>query len=65
MLEGDATLVVDGADHPLRPGSFARLEPEPKRTVRNDSEAVARVLIVSAPVDKRLRAVGLGVVTRP
>jgi uncharacterized cupin superfamily protein len=50
VLEGSPTLVVDGADHALRAGSFARLDPEPKRTVRNDGDAVARVLIVSAPV---------------
>jgi uncharacterized cupin superfamily protein len=50
VLDGGATLVVDGVDHPLRRGSFARLAPERRRTVRNDSDAVARVLIVSAPV---------------
>jgi uncharacterized cupin superfamily protein len=50
VLDGSATLVVQGVDHPLRKGSFARLDPEPTRTVRNDSDAVARVLIVSAPV---------------
>lgn len=50
VLEGSPTLVVDGADHPLREGSFARLDPTPKRTVRNDGDSVARVLIVSAPV---------------
>ena len=50
VLEGAPTLVVDGADHPLREGSFARLDPMPKRTVRNDGDSVARVLIVSAPV---------------
>ena len=50
VLEGTPTLVADGHEHPLQPGSYARLEPEPKRTVRNDGAAVARVLIVSAPV---------------
>ena len=40
MLEGAPTLVVDGADHPLREGSFARLDPTPKRTVRNDGDSV-------------------------
>ena len=50
VLEGSPTLVVDGADHPLRAGSFARLDPEPRRTIRNDADSVARVLIVSAPV---------------
>ena len=61
VLEGRPTMVVDGVDHPLREGSFVRLDPEPKRTVRNDSDAVARVLIVSAPDDERLRGDGLGV----
>ena len=50
VLEGDAVIVIDGVDHPLRTGSFARLAPEPKRTVRNDGDSPARVLIVSAPV---------------
>ena len=50
VLSGAPTLVVDGADHPLRPGSFARLDPAPRRTMRNDGDSVARVLIVSAPV---------------
>jgi uncharacterized cupin superfamily protein len=50
VLAGAPTLVVDGADHPLREGSFARLDPTPTRTVRNDGDSVARVLIVSAPV---------------
>jgi len=34
----------------LRRGSYARLEPALRRTVRNYSKAVARVLIISAPV---------------
>lgn len=49
VLEGTPTVVVDGADHPLREGSYARLDPERRRTVRNDGDTVARVLIVSAP----------------
>ena len=48
-LTGSPTLVVDGVDHPLPAGTFARLAPAPRRTVRNDGEATARVLIVSAP----------------
>jgi uncharacterized cupin superfamily protein len=50
VLDGSPTIVVDGVDHPLRQGSFVRLDPEPRRTVRNDGATVARVLIVSAPV---------------
>jgi uncharacterized cupin superfamily protein len=48
-LEGDPTLVIDGEDHPARAGTFARLDPEHRRTVRNDGPVPARVLIVSAP----------------
>jgi uncharacterized cupin superfamily protein len=48
-LAGSPTLVIDGADHPLPDGTFARLDPEHKRTVRNDGEGAASVLIASAP----------------
>jgi uncharacterized cupin superfamily protein len=49
ILEGSPTLVVDGEDHPAPAGSFARLDPEHTRTVRNDGEESASVLIASAP----------------
>jgi (S)-ureidoglycine aminohydrolase len=49
VVAGSPTLVVDGAEHALRAGSLARLDPEPVRTVRNDGSEVAKVLIVSAP----------------
>lgn len=49
VLSGDAVLVVDGEDHPAPAGTFARLDPEPRRTVRNDGSGPASVLIVSAP----------------
>jgi uncharacterized cupin superfamily protein len=48
-IEGDCVLVVDGEDHPLPAGAFARLDPEPRRTVRNDGDRPAVVLIASAP----------------
>ena len=50
VLDGDAVMVVEGVDHPLRTGSFARLDPALRRTVRNDADVVARVLIISAPL---------------
>ncbi|HET6683267.1 MAG TPA: cupin domain-containing protein [Gaiella sp.] len=50
VLDGEAVVVVEGVDHPVRRGSYARLDPALRRTVRNDSGAVARVLIISAPV---------------
>jgi uncharacterized cupin superfamily protein len=49
VLSGDATMVIDGQDHPAPAGTFVRLDPEPQRTVVNRSDADATVLIVSAP----------------
>ena len=49
VLSGDATMVIDGVDYPAPAGTFARLDPEPQRTVVNRSDADAVVLIVSAP----------------
>jgi len=49
VLSGDATFVIDGEDHPARAGTFARLDPEPTRTVVNKSDGEVTLLIVSAP----------------
>ena len=49
VLSGDATMVIDGVDHPAPAGTFVRLDPEPRRTVANRSGSDATVLIVSAP----------------
>ena len=49
VLTGAPTLVIDGSDHPAREGTLVRLDPERRRTVRNDGDAAALVLIVSAP----------------
>jgi uncharacterized cupin superfamily protein len=49
ILGGDPTLVVDGEDHPAPAGTLARLDPEHRRTVRNDGDEPANVLILSAP----------------
>jgi len=49
IVSGDATLIVDGTEHPAPAGTFARLSPEPRRTVRNDGAEPAAVLITSAP----------------
>ena len=39
ILRGSAVLVVDGEDHPAPAGTYARLDPEHMRTVRNDGDA--------------------------
>ena len=49
VMSGSPTLVIDGADHPARAGTFARLDPEHSRTVKNGGPQVASVLIISAP----------------
>lgn len=49
VLSGSPTLVIDGEEHSTPTGTFARIDPEHPRTVRNDGEAGASVLIVSAP----------------
>ena len=49
VLDGEATMVIDGAEHPAPAGTFARLDPEPLRTVVNRSDSETTVLIVSAP----------------
>ena len=49
VLTGNPTLVIDGEEHPVHAGTFARLDPEHRRTVRNDGDKQASVLIVSAP----------------
>jgi uncharacterized cupin superfamily protein len=48
-LSGSPTIVIDGEEHPAPEGTYARLDPEPRRYVVNDSSDTARVLIVSAP----------------
>jgi quercetin dioxygenase-like cupin family protein len=49
VLSGNPEFVVDGQGYAARPGTFLRLDPAPKRTVRNDGDEPASVLIVSAP----------------
>jgi quercetin dioxygenase-like cupin family protein len=49
VISGSPTLVIDGEDRLARAGTFARLDPEHMRTVRNDGDEQASVLIVSAP----------------
>jgi uncharacterized cupin superfamily protein len=49
VLTGSPTLVIDGQDYAARAGTFARLTPEHRRTVRNDGDGPVSVLIVSAP----------------
>ena len=49
VISGSPALVIDGQDHPAQPGTFARVDPAHRRTVRNDGSEPSSVLIVSAP----------------
>jgi len=48
-LSGDPAIVIDGAEHDLAEGTFARLDPSLRRTVVNRGSRPAQVLIASAP----------------
>jgi quercetin dioxygenase-like cupin family protein len=48
-LSGDATIVIDGEEHALPAGCFARLDPQLTRTVANNGSEPIRILIASAP----------------
>jgi uncharacterized cupin superfamily protein len=58
VLSGEPTLVIDGEDHVAAAGTFARLDPEHRRTMRNDSDEQADVMIVSAPRTSGYEAMG-------
>jgi quercetin dioxygenase-like cupin family protein len=49
VVSGAPAVVIDGEPHPAPPGTFVRLDPPHRRTVRNDGPETASVLIVSAP----------------
>lgn len=49
VLDGRPTMVISGNDHPAPAGTFVRLDPDVARTMRNDGDRPAHVLIVSAP----------------
>ena len=49
MLSGSPTLVIEHEEHPAPSGTFARIDPNCRRAVRNDLPEPCSVLIVSAP----------------
>src|SRR5947209_18189973 len=49
VISGSPALVINGEDHPAPAGTFARVDPAQRRTVRNDGSDTCSVLIVSAP----------------
>jgi quercetin dioxygenase-like cupin family protein len=49
VVSGSPVMVVEGEEHAAPAGTFARLDPHLRRTVRNHGDEPASVLIVSAP----------------
>jgi len=49
VISGSPTFVIEGEKHPAGAGTFARFDPEIRRTVVNHGDEQATVMIVSAP----------------
>lgn len=58
VISGSPVLVIDGEEHPAHPGTFARLDPVHRRTLRNDGPETSSVLIVSAPTTSGFEPMG-------
>lgn len=49
VLSGDAVVVIDGEEHAAPAGTYARIDAERRRTVRNVGTEPVELLLVSAP----------------
>ena len=58
ILCGDAVAVLDGQDHPAPAGTFVRVAPQVRRTIRNDGSELVDLLIVSAPTTSGYEPMG-------
>ncbi len=46
VIEGEATMRLDGEDHPAPAGTFVSIEPPASRTILNRSEAPVTALLI-------------------
>jgi quercetin dioxygenase-like cupin family protein len=60
ILEGEGKIVTDGEEHDAPAGTFCRFAPEVNRTIRNDSDANVRALLIGVPVDSGYQGMGWG-----
>ena len=51
ILEGQGKIVTDSEEHDAPAGTFCRFAPEVNRTIRNESNANVRALLIGVPVD--------------
>jgi uncharacterized cupin superfamily protein len=57
---GNATAVLDGTEAPAPAGTYVRVSPETRRTIRNDGDEPVKMLIVSAPRSSGYEPMGWG-----
>jgi quercetin dioxygenase-like cupin family protein len=60
VWDGNATAVIDGTERPASSGTFVRVSPEVRRTIRNDGDGTVKLLIVSAPRSSGYEPMGWG-----
>jgi quercetin dioxygenase-like cupin family protein len=60
ILDGQGTIVADGEEHEAPVGTFCRFAPEVNRTIKNESDATVRALLIGVPVDSGYQGMGWG-----
>jgi quercetin dioxygenase-like cupin family protein len=60
ILEGQGRIVTDGDEHDAPAGTFCRFAPDVNRTIRNESDANVRALLIGVPVDSGYQGMGWG-----
>lgn len=51
VLEGEGTIIAGDEEHAAPAGTFCRFSPEVNRTIRNQSDAPIRCLVIGVPGD--------------
>jgi uncharacterized cupin superfamily protein len=60
ILEGQGTIVTGDDEHDAPAGTFCRFAPEVSRTIKNESDANVRALLIGVPVDSGYEGMGWG-----
>jgi quercetin dioxygenase-like cupin family protein len=60
ILDGQAKILTDDQEHDAPAGTFCRFAPEVNRTIKNESDADVRALLIGVPVDSGYEGMGWG-----
>ena len=60
ILDGQAKIVTGDEEHDAPAGTFCRFAPEVNRTIKNESDANVRALLIGVPVDSGYQGMGWG-----